>query len=259
MAARRQERPEVRLDRMTGQEIADGGFDKAVLPIGATEYHGPAFPYGTDTITAEVLAEAFARELGQTVVLPALDYGVSHHHLAWPWTMSLRPDTLSLVVRDIGESLLHHGLRKLLVVTAHDGNPPAATVAARILSQEHDMSVALFSGWQGKARAALAGVRDIDQDHAGQSEMSMVLYAAPETANLGLASHQPNQFMDHPVDLIGSFKGTVPLGYSGNAAAGTAEEGEAIVKALTALVVPYLRDLDANDWKRGSCLSGIEK
>lgn len=258
MTARKATTPEVRLERLTGQAIQDGAFDKAILPIGATEYHGPAFPYGTDTITAETFAEAFARGLGGTVVLPALDYGVSHHHLAWPWTLSLRPDTLALVVRDIAESLLHHGLRKLLIVSAHDGNPPAAAVAARILSQQHDMSVAIFSGWQGKARALLAGRYDIDLDHAGQSEMSLVLYAAPETARPELATHEPNQFMDHPVDLIGSFEGTVPKGYSGNSAAGTAAEGEAIVQALTALVVPFLRQLDARGWQRGGWMSGID-
>jgi creatinine amidohydrolase len=256
---RRATDPEVRLERLTGQAVADGGFDKAVLAIGATEYHGPAFPYGTDTLTAETLAEAFARELGGMLVLPSMAYGVSHHHLPWPWTLSLRPDTLALVVRDIAESLLQHGIRKLLIVSAHDGNPPAATVAARNLSQDHDMSVAIFSGWQGKSRAALAGQRDIDTDHAGQSEMSMVLYAAPETARLDLATHQPNQRMGEPVDLIGGFDGTVPLGYSGNAAAGTAEEGEAIVRALCDLVVPFLRTLDANGWRRGSWLSGIER
>jgi creatinine amidohydrolase len=250
--------PEVRLARLTGQAVHDEGFDKAILPVGATEYHGPAFPYGTDTITAETIAESFARELGTTLVLPSLDYGVSHHHLAWPWTLSLRPDTLALVVRDIAESLLQHGLRKLLVVSAHDGNPPAVTVAARVLSQQHDMSVAIFSGWQGKSRIALAGARDIDLDHAGQSEMSLVLYAAPETARPDLATHEPNQRMDQPVDLVGSFKGTVPKGYSGNAAAGSAEEGAAIVRALTALVMPFLRELDANGWRRGSWMSGIE-
>jgi creatinine amidohydrolase len=210
-------------------------------------------------VAAETIAESFARELGGTLVLPTLTYGVSHHHLAWPWTLSLRPDTLALVVRDIAESLLRHGIHKLLVVSAHDGNPPAVNVAARILSQQHDMSVATFSGWQGKSRRLLAGERDIDEDHAGQSEMSMVLYAAPETARIELASHQPNQFMDHPVDLIGGFDGTVPLGYSGNAAAGTVGEGAAIVAALTAYVVPFLHELDSQGWKRGTWMSGIQQ
>ena len=204
--------PEVRLARLPGQMVWDGQWDKAILPLGATEYHGPPLPYGTDTITAEAFAEAFARELGDTLVLPALDYGVSHHHLPWKWTLSLRPDTLALVVRDIGESLLRHDIRKLLIVSAHDGNPPAATVAARILSQEHDLSVAIFSGWQGKARQLLAGVREIDEDHAGQSELSMVLYAAPETARLDVATRQPHQRMDAPVDVIGGFDGTRSAG-----------------------------------------------
>lgn len=250
--------PEVRLARLPGRAVWEGAWDKAILPIGATEYHGPHLPYGTDTITAEALAEAFARELGGTLVLPALDYGVSHHHLPWRWTLSLRPDTLALVVRDIAESLLRHDVRKLLIVTAHDGNPPAATVAARILSQERDMSVAIFSGWQGKARRLLAGRRDIDEDHAGQSELSMVLYAAPETARPDLATAQPHQRMDNPIELIGGFDGTVPLGYSGNAAAASAEEGADIVAALCGLCVPWLRQLDANGWRRGSWLSGIE-
>lgn len=250
--------PEVRLERITGKAIEDGSFDKAILPVGATEYHGPHLPYGTDTMGAEVLSEAIARELGNTLVLPALSYGVSHHHMAWPWTMSVRPDTMIAVIQDVAESLIHHGIQKLLIVTAHDGNPGPAEAASRILSQEHDMSVAVFSGWQGKARTLLAPEWDIDLDHAGQSEMSIVLYAAPETARLDLATEQPNQFMDHPLEVIGGFDGTVPLGYSGNAAAGTAEEGEAIVRAISGLVVPFLRRLDTNDWRRGGWMSGID-
>lgn len=256
MASRPTE-PEVRLERLDGRTIDEGSFDKAFLPIGATEYHGPHLPFGTDTITAEAIAEAFARELGNSLVLPALGYGVSHHHLPWTWTLSLRPDTLTLVVRDIAESLLHHGIEKLVAVSAHDGNPGPAESAARILSQEHGMRVAIFRGWQGKAKRALAGRWDIDEDHAGRSELSMVLYAAPETARPDLATSQPNQEMDHPIDLIDTFDGTVPLGYSGDASAASADEGEAIVRALVDEVVPFLRTLDQHGWKRGSWMSGI--
>lgn len=254
---RRPEEPEVRLERLTGAILDGDRFDKAFLPLGATEYHGPHLPYGTDTIAAETLAEAFARELGDALVLPALGYGVSHHHLPWKWTLSLRPDTLTLVIRDIAESLLHHEISKLVIVSAHDGNPGPAEAAARILSQEHGMAVALFGGWQGKAAAALAPEWEIDGDHAGQSELSMVLYAAPETAQPDRATAQPNQFMDHPIDLIDSFDGTVPLGYSGDATRASAEEGQAAVRAMVELVVPFLRELDGRGWKRGLWMSRI--
>lgn len=257
--ASRPTKPEVRLDRLTSKAVEDGRFDKAILPIGATEYHGPHLPYGTDTIGAEVMAEAIARDMGRMLVLPALSYGVSHHHLPWPWTLSIRPDTMIAVIQDIAESLIHHGIQKLVILTAHDGNPGPAEAAARILSQEHDMSVALFSGWQSKARQLLAPDWDIDTDHAGQSELSIVLYAAPETARPDLATKQPNQFMDHPLEVIGGFDGTVPKGYSGDATQATAEEGAAIVEAISGLAVPFLRRLEANDWRRGGWMSGIDE
>lgn len=250
--------PEVRLAHMTGQTVADGHYDKAILPVGATEYHGPHLPYGTDTIGAETLAEAIARELGQTLVLPALDYGVSFHHIDFPWTVSLRPETLSHMIRDIVESAMQHEIRKFAILTAHDGNPPPAESAARSLYQDHGIEIAMIGGWQGTAREVLKGSWDIDLDHAGQSEMSLVLYGAPETARIDLAVNQPNQRLGHPVSMVGNFRGTVPKGYSGHAADATAEEGEAIVRALSDIVVPFLRELDQHDWKRGSWLSGID-
>ena len=78
----------------------------------------------------------------------------------------------------------------------------------------------MIGGWQGAARRALEGNWDIDLDHAGQSEMSLVLYGAPETARIDLAVNQPNQQLGHPVSVVGNFKGTVPKGYSGRAADG---------------------------------------
>ncbi len=249
--------PEVRLGYLTGEIIESNRYDKAFLPIGATEYHGPHLPYGTDTITAETIAEAFARELGDALVLPPIAVGVSHHHLPWKWTLSLRPDTLTLVIKDIAESLLHHGISKLVIVSAHDGNPGPAESAARILSQERGMKVAIFRGWQGTAARLLAPDWEIDGDHAGQSELSVVLYAAPETANPEAATAQPIQFTDLPLDLIDTFDGTVPLGYSGDATRATAAEGEAIINALVGHVVPYIKELDARGWKRGTWMSRI--
>ena len=250
--------PEVRLGYLTGEIIDSARYDKAFLPIGATEYHGPHLPYGTDTLTAEAIAEGIARELGDGLVLPPIAVGVSHHHLPWKWTLSLRPDTLMLVIKDIAESLLQHGIEKLVIVSAHDGNPGPSEAAARILSQEHTMKVAIFRGWQGTAARLLAPDWDIDGDHVGQSELSVVLYVAPETANQAAATVQPNQFTDLPLELIDTFDGTVPLGYSGDATQASAEQGEAIIRALVNHVAPFIRELDARGWKRGTWMSRIE-
>ena len=239
-------------------DLMSRGVDTAVLPVGATEFHGDHLPYGTDTIMAEALSLRLAAELDTAVVLPSLAYGMSLHLMAWPWTLSLRPDTLTTVVIDIAESLLNHGVTRLLVVSTHDGNPPCIENAARELNDRHGLAVAMLSGWQGLAQRLLRGTHHIDQDHGGQSEMSIVLHAAASLARQSDAVDVPNQRMDHPVRVFGSFDNVVPHGYSGPPTKGTAAEGAAILDALTAHVAPFLHDLAANAWTNGPWMSGIE-
>jgi len=245
------------LERITPKEIREGSYDTAILPVGATEYHGDHLPYCTDTLMAVALSERFAAEIGSALVLPPLAYGMSLHLMAWPWSMSVRPETLTAMIVDIAESLLAHGITRLLVVTAHDGNPGPAETAARTLNDRCGMAVALFSGWQSMSRRLLAGTYDIDLDHGGQSEMSIVLYTAPELAHQERAVDVPNQFADHPVRVLGLFSNVVPHGYSGQPSKGTAEEGEAILTAISAEVGPFLRELAANGWVNGAWMSGI--
>lgn len=247
-----------RLDELTSAAVKAMDADKAILPLGSTEFHGPHLPYGSDTFGADALSRAFAEALGRTLVLPPIPYGVSHHHLPFPWTISLRPQTLALVVADVAESLLAHGLRKLLIVSAHDGNHPVAQAAARQISQDHKISVAVFTGWQRKARAVLHGTRSIDLDHAGQSETSLMLYAVPDMVRLDFAPSEPNEQTDQPVDLIGSYQDIVPLGFSGNAASASEDEGRAIISALVNLVVPYVRQLDERAWRGGQLTKGVK-
>lgn len=250
--------PSLFLAELTSRETRQGGFDAAVLPVAATEYHGDHLPYGSDTIMATALAERFARELGRALVLPTMPYGVSLHHIAFPWTLSVRPQTLIRVVLDIGESLLRHGIRRLLVVSAHDGNPAPIESAARELADRHGIAVALFTGWQVTARRLLADSGyEVDLDHGGGAEMSVVLHLRPELAHPERAVDLPHQRTDHPIRLLGSFEDVAPDGYTGPPSKGSADEGAAILDALAAYVGPFLRELAANDWRAGRWLSGV--
>ena len=248
----------VSLADITGKEVREGGFDTAVLPVAATEYHGDHLPYGADSITATALAERLARELGTALVLPAMPYGVSMHHAMFPWTLSVDPHTLAQVVFDIGESLLRHGITRLLVVSAHDGNPAPIENAARRLADRHGIAVALFSGWQGMARELLADTEfSVDLDHGGSSEMSMVLHLRPELAHPERAVDLPQQRTGHPVRIFGSFSDVSPRGYTGPPSQGSAAEGAAILDAIAGHVGPFLRELAANGWRNGFWMSGV--
>jgi creatinine amidohydrolase len=247
------------LGNLTPKELRESGFDTAILPVGATEFHGDHLPYSTDTLMATALAERFAVELGTAVVLPPVAIAMSLHLLAWPWTVSIRPETLIAIVVDVAESLLAHGITRLLVVSAHDGNPGPIEAAAREVNDRHGMAMAMFSGWQSLSRKLLAGRFEIDLDHGGQSEMSVVLHTAPELAHRERAIDRPNQAMDHPVRVFGPFSNVVPHGYSGQPSKGTAEEGAAILDAIAAEVGPFLRELAAHGWVNGGWMSGIER
>lgn len=248
----------VRLAELTSHDIEQGDYQIAMLPVGATEWHGPHLPYSTDTLTAEAIAVRLAQELGQALVLPPLSFGVSSHLFAWPWTISVRPETLMHTVMDVAESLLAHGITRLLVVSAHDGNPGPIDAAAQELQRRYGMTVAVLSGWQEKARELLLGSAfDIDLDHAGQSEVSMILKIAPDLVHLERARDLPRQKMDHPVQVRGPFSNVVPEGFSGAASQGTGDEGAAILDAIAGQVVPFLRELVAHGWQNGTWMSGL--
>lgn len=243
---------------LTSKEIREAELDTAVLPVAATEYHGDHLPYGADTIMAMALAERFARELGTALVLPAIPYGVSLHHISFPWTLSVRPQTLTQIVFDVGESLIRHGITRLLVVSAHDGNPAPIENAARELADRHGIAVALFSGWQVMSRQLLAGTEfEVDLDHGGGAEMSVVLHLRPELAHPERAVDVPHQRSGHPIRLFGSFADVSPRGYTGPPSSGSAEEGAAVLDALAAHVGPFLRELAANGWRNGGWMSGV--
>jgi creatinine amidohydrolase len=89
-----------------------------VIPVGATEQHGPSGPLGTDLIVAEELANDLGEER-HAMVAPAIPFGVSQVHGAFPGTISLKPATVLAVVTDIVDSLAQQGFRRFLLVNAH--------------------------------------------------------------------------------------------------------------------------------------------
>lgn len=241
------------LANLTAEAVRAGGYDKAAIGVGATEFHGDHLPYGSDTLIAHELALRVAAELPGMLVLPPVAFGVSWHHLSFPWTLSVRPETLSHLIYDIGASLHAHGIVKLLVVTAHDGNVAPVEIAARELHHHLGVHVAGMLGWQGRAASVLVPLGyAVDEDHAGQSETAAVAAIAPHLVRLDRATDEPNEPFDLPIQVFGSFGQLAPAGFGGAATQGAAEDGERMLNADIQHVVPFLRALDANGWQPGA-------
>src|ERR1700722_5788640 len=119
-----QQRP-LRWESLTWEEIGSlrqAGMDLCLLPVGATEQHGPHLGTGMDSRNATLLCEAVSRETG-VLVLPALVYGCSlGHSRRWPGTLSLQPQTLMSVVVEVFDWLHSAGFKQLIMVNGHVGN-----------------------------------------------------------------------------------------------------------------------------------------
>lgn len=92
-----------------------------IVPIGSTEQHGPSGLIGTDAICAEAIAQGVGNAT-EALVAPTINVGMALHHTAFPGSISLRPSTLILVIRDYLTSLTKAGFTKFFFINGHGGN-----------------------------------------------------------------------------------------------------------------------------------------
>lgn len=246
---------ERRLERLNGWGFRSGGFDKAVLAVGSTEYHGDHLPYGTDTMVAQYLAEEVARRVEGLLVLPPLPYGMSLHYASFPVAVSLTTETLMRVLREVFGSLLGHGIVRLLIVNGHDGNMAALESAAREFRVEHpEMRIAVLDAWwQTAGELVPEGTFEVwgGLGHAGEGETSMMLAVAPELVDMSKAIGVVPVLPAH-VQLKWVFRELTPYGVTGDPTKATAQKGRLMQEALVDLLVGFLEEMDGRGWDLGS-------
>jgi creatinine amidohydrolase len=244
--------------------------DVALVPIGATEQHGHFAPLLLDTGWAITVAEEAARRAG-CLVAPPLHYGWSHGHMAYPGCIGLRAETLTAVAVDIGESLLHQGFRRIVLVNGNrSANLAPMEIAAVKLRLSTGALVAVADCGQ-IARDAVAAISDGAPNtnaHAGESEISMVLAYYPELVDMArapgefLPGHLPRESgrlrrghtaVDPRQDGDSVFLPPLPeefrartearQGVDGDPTSATAEKGRAMVSAIAGRVAEFVAEL----------------
>lgn len=199
----------------------------AILPIGATEQHGPHMGCGMDYVLADKLCKAVS-EKTNVMMLPTMPYGCSiGHSQRWPGTMALQPKTLIDVIKEIGDWVYSAGIRKLFIVNAHVTNAAPLRCALEMLRAEYDdMMVTVLNTAKLSARIKQYHFQDGDDWHANNAETALMLATAPEmveTDKISIAD-DPDRTEDlvfsHPVNR------TSKNGVTGKPSDATKEEGE---------------------------------
>jgi creatinine amidohydrolase len=251
----------VKLAELTSVEVAhNASTTVALLPIAATEQHGPHLAVSTDCALVTHIAERAEAALPQELVLcPSLPYGASHHHLGFAGTLSLSHEVFTQVVVELVESLLQSGFRRIVLLNGHGGNITPAKQALAILSHRHDdtqqPNIALATYWE-LGGAAFTGAPPLESpalSHACEYETSMMLHLFPERVRFEQASTATrpptNNYIGWEEELpacgVTMSKRThfiSSLGSSGRPDLATASKGAHLLQSASAAFITFLHE-----------------
>lgn len=257
------------LEHLTWPEVASAlerGVDAVLIPIGSTEQHGHHMPLDTDCYIARTLcsrAAALGAEQGvRLLVAPTMNVTLSWYHMQFPGSMRLSTTTFLQVFREFCDSLVHHGLERLIAVNGHGGNIAALTVAVNHYFETTGRRIFLVQWWD-LAADVLAQIEG-PMIHAEEAETSLALAlghrvleaeatrdafdrgAAVREAGLpwtsfgkyGMTHKGPGVIV--PMDML---RDITRSGVVGDATRARRETGERIVEALVPRIVQVAREL----------------
>lgn len=174
-------------------EAAAAAGDVVLLPVGAVEQHGPHLPTDVDIRCALSVAEAAAARRAHLIVAPPVWWGLSDAHRGFAGVLTLRPETFLNLLRDLCDSILDSGFRKLALVVAHGSNRAVTQIVVSEMTQRRDARVLqvnylpLAAKTFGQVRASPVG----GDFHAGEAETSLLLHLAPELVDMSRAAPHP--------------------------------------------------------------------
>jgi creatinine amidohydrolase len=240
----------VQLAELSWEEVKEylARENRLIFPIGATEQHGRHIGLGCDYILAEEIASQTGART-RIAVAPAFAYGMSHHHMRFPGTLSLRPTTLIAALEDLFRSMYQHGFRRVLVVNGHGGNEAAISSALAIVTNELEgLRAKEFTWWTEpiilKMVDDFAGPQR--GTHSSPVETAFMLGVRPEAVKLERAPRRDAPVTTSREFLSASvFVAQYPDGVMGlDPTPGTAELGRQLLAKSVEMCVEEIENWD---------------
>lgn len=249
-------------DELTWQDFQTLDRERAVaiLPVAATEQHGPHLPLSVDaainrgvvTRTLELLPVDLP-----VLVLPALPVGYSPEHGAFPGTLSIGAPLLQQLWMEIGCSVHRAGLRKLLIFNSHGGQPQVAEIVARDLRAQLAMMVVIAHSYGfGEPAGLFSDAERRHGIHGGAIETSQILHLRLDLVRQDkLADFPSAAAMVEQTHRELRVTGETSLGWQtqdlnaqgacGDASAASAAKGQALIDHTARRLATLLAELSA--------------
>ena len=234
----------------------------AVLPLSATEQHGPHLPVGTDVMIAQAYLARVRELLADHVpatFLPLQPVGISTEHTSYPGTLTLPVDVALKSWMALGESVARAGLRKLVVVTSHGGNSAAMSLVAQDLRAQHGLFV-VTTGWSRVgAPEGLFTPEELHHGvHGGAVETSIMLARYPHavrrdaiadfrSASIAMEKDYRRLSAHRPAPLAWQAQDLHANGAAGDATLASAEKGQRLLDHGARAFCELLADVDRFD------------
>lgn len=253
---------------LTTTDFASLDLDRAIaiLPLGATEQHGPHLPLSVDANLAHSMVQGAIAHLPAdlpALFLPVQRIGFSPEHSAFAGTLSLKAETVIRLWTDIAESVLASGVRKLVLFNTHGGHVGLMDAVARDLRARLSMLVYSVSWFnlpliEPDGQDAMARFPPEEQRfgvHGGQIETAMMMALKPRLVRQlrfqAFASTSEQRARDFPTlgngrsaKLAWAAQDLNPHGVAGNAAAARLEDGLAVIEAAGRALAALIREID---------------
>ena len=172
-------------EALTSKEL--GHLDRnipVVVPIAAVEQHGPHLPVATDSLIADhFMAELNSALADQVLTLPTIRIACSEHHMFFTGTLTATHETFLAYLREVMESVIHHGFERIIIFNCHGGNLGIGQVALEKLGYRHPNARFTLVTWWRLVAAQLAEVQDSEAGgvgHACEFETSLLMHFAPD-------------------------------------------------------------------------------
>jgi creatinine amidohydrolase len=240
------------LEEMTIDEVRALAPNVALIPLGSTEPHGPALPYGTDSFTVGAVARRAtlqANERGaRAICYPTLPISLNNNFRAFPFACRMGVTTFMTMLLEILAQAAADGIRRAVLANGHGGNTDTVRAMLRELAARDNMPFTCMVQSMASADVIAANIQH-PSDHAGESEVSIQMFVRPELVRRERMADNPRcqpalpSLNSDKVFFVKPWHRYVPASAGGDQRQASAAKGRALVESSAANMAQLLVEL----------------